>query len=156
MIYFSDNDMVIFDSHVWLFLIPVFKASSNCKKIQYEWITKQLANLSLYQTMTSGLESPFSKAISILSAWWQRNELGEPRLFWGHIAPFLDHRLLDLPGVGPWPGAHLLGHVHALLSGLQLGNQLGHMLASPLGLQSTLLLGGVLHHGEISKCPIHT
>ena len=61
MIYFSDNDMVIFDSHVWLFLIPVFKASSNCKKIQYEWITKQLANLSLYHTITSGLESPFAQ-----------------------------------------------------------------------------------------------
>merc|ERR1719180_170798 len=34
-----------------------------------------------------------------------------------------------------------------LLSGLQLGNKLGHMLAGPLGLQGTLLLGGVLHNG---------
>merc|ERR1719397_632021 len=74
-------------------------------------------------------------------------DLGKARLLSGNVAPLLDDGLLDLPGVGPGPGADLLGHVHALLGGLQLGNQLGHMLASPLGLKATLLLGGVLDHG---------
>merc|ERR1719397_471379 len=74
-------------------------------------------------------------------------DLSKARLLSGNVAPLLDDRLLDLPGVGPGPGADLLGHVHALLGGLQLGNKLGHMLASPLGLKATLLLGGVLDHG---------
>merc|ERR1719397_1345014 len=74
-------------------------------------------------------------------------DLGKARLLSGNVAPLLDDGLLDLPGVGPGPGADLLGHVHALLGGLQLGNQLGHMLASPLGLKATLLLGSVLDHG---------
>merc|ERR1719397_1259310 len=74
-------------------------------------------------------------------------DLSKARLLRWNIAPLLDDGLLDLPGVGPGPGAHLLGHVHALLGGLQLGNELGHMLASPLGLKATLLLGGVLDHG---------
>merc|ERR1719435_250583 len=74
-------------------------------------------------------------------------DLGKARLLRGDVAPLLDDGLLDLPGVGPGPGADLLGHVHTLLSGLQLGHQLGHVLAGPLGLKSTLLLGGVLHHG---------
>merc|ERR1719397_52329 len=74
-------------------------------------------------------------------------DLSEAGLLSGNVAPLLDDGLLDLPGVGPGPGADLLGHVHALLGGLQLGNKLGHMLASPLGLKATLLLGGVLDHG---------
>ena len=74
-------------------------------------------------------------------------DLGKARLLGGDVAPLLDDGLLDLPGAGPGPGANLLGHIHALLGGLQLGNQLGHMLASPLGLKTTLLLGGVLDHG---------
>merc|ERR1719397_855200 len=74
-------------------------------------------------------------------------DLSKARLLGGNVAPRLDDGLLDLPGVGPGPGADLLGHVHALLGGLQLGNQLGHMLASPLGLKAALLLGGVLDHG---------
>ena len=110
-------------------------------------ITKQLANLSLYQIMTSGLESPCFEAISIPSGWWQRKKLGKTRFLWGHIAPLLDHGLLDLPGVGPGPSADLLGDVHALLLGLQLGHQLGHVLAGALGLQGTLLLRGVLDNG---------
>merc|ERR1719239_1846506 len=61
--------------------------------------------------------------------------LGKARLLRWDVAPLLDDGLLDLPGVGPGPGADLLGHVHALLGGLQLGNELGHMLASPLGLK---------------------
>merc|ERR550525_32966 len=43
-------------------------------------------------------------------------------------------------------GTLLLGDINALLSGLKLGNQLGHMLAGPLGLQGTLLLRGILHN----------
>merc|ERR1719249_364757 len=74
-------------------------------------------------------------------------DLSKARLLSGNVAPLLDNGLLDLPGVGPGPGADLLGHINALLGGLQLGNQLGHMLASPLGLKATLLLGGVLDHG---------
>merc|ERR1719481_1159101 len=74
-------------------------------------------------------------------------DLGKARLFGGNIAPLLHNRLLDLPGVGPGPGADLFGHIHALLSGRKLGHQLGHMLAGPLGLKVTLLLGGILDHG---------
>ena len=73
--------------------------------------------------------------------------LGQARLLSWDVAPFLDHGLLHLPRVGPGPGAHLLGHVHTLLGGLELGHQLGHVLAGPLGLQAALLLGGVLHDG---------
>merc|ERR1712058_61509 len=68
-------------------------------------------------------------------------------LFSRNVAPLLDHRFLDLPGVGPGPGAHLLGYIHTLLGGLQLGHQLGDVLTCSLGLQRTLFLGGVLHHG---------
>ena len=39
----------------------------------------------------------------------------------------------------PGPGANLLGHIHTLLSGGQLGDQLGDVLAGPLGLQAALL-----------------
>ena len=73
--------------------------------------------------------------------------LGETRFLSGDIAPFLDHRLLDLPGVGPGPGADLLGHIYTLFLGLKLGDQLGHMLAGALGLKGTLLLGGILNNG---------
>merc|ERR1712133_325234 len=70
--------------------------------------------------------------------------LGKSGLLCGDVAPLLDDGLLDLPGVGPGPGADLLGHVDALLGGLELGHQLGHVLASPLRLEGALLLGGVL------------
>ena len=73
--------------------------------------------------------------------------LGKAGFFGGNIAPLLHNRLIDLPWVGPGPGAHLLGDVHALLCGLKLGHQFGHMLAGSLGLKVTLLLGGVLDHG---------
>merc|ERR1719283_636339 len=71
--------------------------------------------------------------------------LGKAGFLSRDIAPLLDDRLLDLPWVGPGPGADLLGNIDALLGGLQLGHKLGDMLAGPLGLKSTLLLGGVLH-----------
>jgi len=64
----------------------------------------------------------------------------------GDVTPLLDHRLLDLPGVGSRPGAHLLGDIDTLLSGGELRDELGHMLASSLGLQATLFLGGILDH----------
>merc|ERR1711913_117403 len=61
------------------------------------------------------------------------------------VAPFFDDGLLDWLGLGnSGPGADLLGNIHALLSGGQLGHQLGDVLTGPLGLQGTLLLGGVL------------
>merc|ERR1711863_258362 len=70
--------------------------------------------------------------------------LGQTRLLRWDVAPFLDDGLLDLPWVGSGPGADLLGNIHTLLSGGQLGDQLGDVLTGPLGLQRTLLLGGVL------------
>ena len=72
--------------------------------------------------------------------------LSKTRLLSGHITPLLDNGLLHLPGVGPGPGADLLGNIHALLSGGQLGDQLGDVFTGPLGLQRTFLLGGVLDH----------
>merc|ERR1719384_1810966 len=77
---------------------------------------------------------------------WRRS-LGEARLLRGHVAPLLDNRLLDLPGVGPGPGADLLRDINTLLGGCELGHQLGHVLAGPLGLEGTLFLGGVLDDG---------
>merc|ERR1719374_214913 len=62
----------------------------------------------------------------------------------GDVAPFLDHRLLDLPGVGSGPGADLLGDIDALLSGLELGDKLGHVGTGSLGLKRALFLGGIL------------
>merc|ERR1719458_2418414 len=73
--------------------------------------------------------------------------LGEAGLLAGHVAPLLDDGLLDLPGVGSGPGADLLGHINALLGGLQLGDQLGDVSAGSLGLEGALLLWGVLDNG---------
>ena len=73
--------------------------------------------------------------------------LGEARLLGGHVAPLLDDGLPDLPGVGSGPGADLLGHIDTLLGGGELGNQLGHVVAGPLGLQTTFLLGNILDNG---------
>ena len=73
--------------------------------------------------------------------------LGESRLLRRHVAPFLDDWLPDLPGVGPGPGADLLGHIDTLQLGGELGHQLGHVVAGPLGLQATLLLGNILDNG---------
>merc|ERR1711863_234673 len=72
--------------------------------------------------------------------------LGQTRLLGWDVAPLLDDGLLDLPWVGSGPGADLLGNIHTLLSWGQLGDQLGDVLTGPLGLQRTLLLGGVLDH----------
>jgi len=77
---------------------------------------------------------------------WKRS-LGEARLLRGHVAPLLDNRLLDGSGVGSGPGADLLGDIDTLLSGGELGHQLGHVLAGPLGLEGAGLLGGVLDNG---------
>merc|ERR1711962_700503 len=74
------------------------------------------------------------------------SHLSEARLFSRNVAPLLDHRFLDLPGVGPGPGAHLLGYIHTLLGGLQIGHQLGDVLTGSLGLQRTLFLGSVLYN----------
>merc|ERR1719481_1324537 len=72
--------------------------------------------------------------------------LGKAGFFSRDVAPLLDDRLLDLPWVGPGPGADLLGNIHTLLGGLQLWHQLRHVLAGPLGLQGAFLLGGVLNN----------
>ena len=65
----------------------------------------------------------------------------------GDVAPLLDDGLLDGSGVGSGPGADLLGHIDTLLGGGELGHQLGHVLAGPLGLEGAGLLGGVLDNG---------
>merc|ERR1711970_382308 len=75
------------------------------------------------------------------------DELGKTRFLRGHIAPFLDNWLLDLPWVGSRPGADLLGDINALLSRGKLRDKLGHMLAGTLGLKGTLFLGGILDNG---------
>jgi len=72
--------------------------------------------------------------------------LSKTRLSSGDIAPLLDNRLLDLPGVGAGPGADLLGDVNALLSGLEQGHQLGDVLALLLGLQVAGLLWDLGDH----------
>merc|ERR1719384_1146959 len=77
---------------------------------------------------------------------WRRS-LGKARLLRGHVAPLLDNRLLDGSGVGSGPGADLLGDIDTLLSGGELGHQLGHVLAGPLGLEGAGLLGGILDNG---------
>jgi len=76
--------------------------------------------------------------------------LSKARLGSGDVTPLLDNGLLDLPWVGAGPGAHLLGDVNTLLSGLQQGHQLGDVLALLLGLQVAGLLG---HLGDDSLGP---
>ena len=71
-------------------------------------------------------------------------DLGQARLLRWDVAPFLDDGLLYFPWVSSGPGADLLGNIHTLLSGAQLGDQLGDVLAGTLGLQRTFLLRGVL------------
>ena len=70
--------------------------------------------------------------------------LGKAGLGSGNVAPLLHDGLLDLPGVPPGPGAHLLGDVDTLLSGLEEGDKLGDVLALALGLEVTGLLGNLL------------
>ena len=70
--------------------------------------------------------------------------LGKAGLGGGHVAPLLHDGLLDLPGVLPGPGAHLLGDVDTLLSGLEEGDKLGDVLALTLGLEVTGLLRNLL------------
>ena len=72
--------------------------------------------------------------------------LCQARLLRGDIAPFLHNRLLHLPGIGSWPCANLLWHVHTLFSWLQFRHQLCHMLARSLRFKTALLLWGILHH----------
>ena len=53
--------------------------------------------------------------------------------------PPLDGGPLLLDRVDPGHAAHLLGDVHTLLHGPEVGHQLGHVSAGLLGLQVTLL-----------------
>jgi len=70
--------------------------------------------------------------------------LGEARLRSRRIAPLLHNRLLDLPGVLPGPGAHLLGDVNTLLCRLEEGHKLGDVPALALGLKVACLLRNLL------------
>ena len=72
--------------------------------------------------------------------------LGKAGLLSGEVTPLLHNGLLHLSGVGSGSCAHLLGYINTLLSGLKLGDQLGHVGTGSLGLQSTLFLGGILNN----------
>merc|ERR1719481_457814 len=72
--------------------------------------------------------------------------LGKTRLFRRNIAPFLDHRLLNLPWVGPRSCADLLRNIHTLLSRGKLGYKFGNMLAGPLWLEITFFLWSILNN----------
>ena len=65
------------------------------------------------------------------------------------VAPLFDHGLVDSPWVGLGPGADLLGHVHALLLGLEMGHEGGDVLAVLGGLQVAFLLW---HLGDDGLC----
>ena len=80
--------------------------------------------------------------------------LGKAGLGSGNVAPLLHNGLLDLPGVLPGPGAHLLGDVDTLLSGLEEGDKLCDMLALALRLQVAGLLRNLpdLCIGSIVLC----
>ena len=62
------------------------------------------------------------------------------------VAPFLNQWLRDSPGVLSLSGAHLLGHIHALLLWLQFRNQLGDKFAGFLRFKIALLSGLFLNH----------
>jgi len=62
------------------------------------------------------------------------------------VAPFLNQWLRDSPGVLSLSGAHLLGHIQALLLWLQFRNQLGDKFAGFLRLKIALLSGLFLNH----------
>ena len=72
--------------------------------------------------------------------------LGEARLCSRHVAPLLHNRLLDLPGVLPGPGAHLLGDVNTLLCRLEEGHKLGDVPALALGLKVACLLRNLVEN----------
>merc|ERR1719516_915238 len=72
--------------------------------------------------------------------------LSKTRLFRRDVTPFLDNRLLNLPGVGSGSGAHLLGDINTFLSRAQFRNKLGDMFAGSLGFQVTFFLGSILDH----------
>ena len=94
----------------------------------YIWQKRAVSIVLFRRFLSSDWQSYIQGKISHISLF--SVFLGKARLLSWDIAPLLDDGLLDLPGVGPGPGADLLGHVHALLGGLQLGNQLGHIPAS--------------------------
>ena len=72
--------------------------------------------------------------------------LGKAGLGGGHVAPLLHDGLLDLPGVLPGPGAHLLGDVDTLLRRLEEGHKLGDVPALALGLKVACLLRNLVEN----------
>jgi len=73
--------------------------------------------------------------------------LSKSRFFSGDITPFLDNRLLHLSWVGSGSGTDLLGYINTLFSGTKLGDKLGYMSTSSLGLKVTFFLGSILNNG---------
>ena len=71
--------------------------------------------------------------VKTLNCFWSN-----PEVVWV-IAPVLDEGDLDLLGVDLGHGTDLLGHLDTLLGWLQLGDELGDLLAHTLRLHVTLL-----------------
>ena len=63
--------------------------------------------------------------------------LNQARNLGRYVAPFLDKRLPNFPRVSSELSAHLLWHIHTLLSWRQFGHQLGYISAKSLRLQRT-------------------
>ena len=74
--------------------------------------------------------------------------LGKAGLGGGNIAPLLHNGLLDLPGIPPEPGAHLLGNINTLLGWLEEGHKLGDVPALALGLKEASLLGNLVENNN--------
>lgn len=86
----------------------------------------------------------------VLVALRQRRSESETGLWRGSVAPLLDDRLGDTPGVGPGPDADFFGDIQTVLKRFQLGNQLRNMFALPLGLQVTNFFGNLRDELEMN------
>ena len=119
--------------HLFFLKCPQFLSLSG-----FDWVNKKFFPCTI-------VISPWDSSL----LHWDSNSLilgsFEARLLGGHVTPLLDHRLFDLPGVALGPGAHLLGHIDALLGGDEPGHQLGDMLARSLGFDLAGL-ERVVHH----------
>ena len=112
-----------------------------------------MASFSLgYCNTYTAIQNPFPKIqntcyltllVFFSIIWWLDVKIlssfrSNPEVVWV-IAPVLDEGNLNLPGVDLGHGTDLLGHLDTLLDRLQLGDQLGDLLAHRLRLHLTLL-----------------
>merc|ERR1712243_391388 len=141
-----------------MFTIIFITEILSISKRNFEYILPILEAMALYRCFVTNKESLLCECVYFfviytvdrdrmsLSNYMSESHLSKAGLFSRNVAPLLDDRFLDLPGVGPGSGADLLGYIHTLLGGLQLGHQLGDVLTGSLGLQRTLLLRGILYN----------